>query len=102
MRTREAGHALPPTPRQLEALFAYINFGTYAEAGRRLGLSARTIQAHLAALRSRLAVHNEAQAVYVLWLGYRDHLAACPELHHEGCLPKLDDVVIARSLIDGE
>jgi DNA-binding NarL/FixJ family response regulator len=78
-----------PTDRQLEVLRAYINGGSHSAAAVALGISVRTAQAHLAMLRARLGVHNEAQAVYVLWLGYRDHLAACGKAHHEMCLPDL-------------
>lgn len=86
---RSTGVALPPTRRQLEVLRAYVDAGTHHEAGLLLGLSVRTVEAHLSALRSRLGVHNEAQAVYVLWLGYRDHVARCPNEHHEQCMPDL-------------
>jgi hypothetical protein len=27
--------------------------------------------------------------VYVLWLGYRDHVALCEEESHEQCMPDL-------------
>lgn len=86
---RSAGRALPPTGRQMDVLRAYVVAGTHAAAATRLGLSQRTVQAHLAALRTRLGVHNEAQAVYVLWLGYRDHLPGCKKSHHEACMPDL-------------
>jgi DNA-binding NarL/FixJ family response regulator len=82
---RQTGQALPPTRRQLEVLRAYVQAGTHFDAAQLLGLSIRTVEAHLAALRIRLGVHNEAQAVYVLWLGYRDHAATCSEAHHEEC-----------------
>ena len=58
-----------------------------------LGLSVRTVQAHLTSLRARLGVHNEAQAVYALWLGYRDHVGSCRETDHEGCMPALDELL---------
>lgn len=86
---RGSGRALPPTVRQIDVLRAYVSAGTHAAAAAQLGLSHRTVQAHLAALRTRLGVHNEAQAVYVLWLGYRDHLPRCKERSHEGCMPDL-------------
>jgi DNA-binding CsgD family transcriptional regulator len=89
MSERRTGRVLPPTARQLEVLRAYVRTGTHAAAARRLDLSIRTVQAHLSALRTRLAVHNEAQAVYVLWLGYRDHLERCRRATHEDCLPNL-------------
>ena len=92
--TRGSGQALPPTGRQIDVLRAYVMGGTYAAAAARLGLSERTVQAHLASLRSRLGVHNEAQAVYVLWLGYRDHLSACVEPQHETCLPDLSGATV--------
>lgn len=86
MGDRTSGARLQPTARQVEALRAYVRAGSHAAAARHLGVSARTVQAHLAALRVRLGVHNEAQAVYVLWLGYRDHMEDCPREHHEECL----------------
>jgi DNA-binding CsgD family transcriptional regulator len=89
MASRDTGQAPPPTARQLEVLRAYVRAGSHHEAGQLLGLSARTVQAHLSGLRSRLGVHNEAQAVYVLWLGYRDHVETCAEIHHETCMPDL-------------
>lgn len=82
---RQTGQALPPTRRQLEVLRACVQAGTHGDAARLLGLSVRTVEAHLSALRTRLGVHNEAQAVHVLWLGYRDHAAGCAEAHHEEC-----------------
>jgi DNA-binding CsgD family transcriptional regulator len=87
---RSSGKALPPTRRQLEVLRAYVRTGSHREAARFLTISARTVQAHLNALRTRLGVHNEAQVVYVLWLGYRDHVATCRRLHHEECMPDLE------------
>jgi DNA-binding CsgD family transcriptional regulator len=86
---RGSGRALPPTVRQIDVLRAYVSAGTHAAAAAQLGLSHRTVHAHLAALRTRLSVHNEAQAVYVLWLGYRDHLSRCKERSDEGCMPDL-------------
>jgi DNA-binding CsgD family transcriptional regulator len=91
---RHSGAALPPTRRQLEILLTYVRAGSHVGAADELGLSVRTVQAHLAALRLRLGVHNEAQAVYVLWLGYRDHLAICAEPHHESCMPDLGATVV--------
>lgn len=86
---RHSGQTLAPTKRQLEVLRAYVREGTHLDAARLLGLSVRTVEAHLGALRIRLGVHNEAQAVYVLWLGYRDHAATCAEAHHEECAQRL-------------
>lgn len=50
------------------------------------------VQAHLAALRSRLGVHNEAQAVYATWLGFRDHVAECGLTQHGDCLRNVPGV----------
>lgn len=94
------GHMLPPTSRQLDTLRAYVKVGTLAGAAGSLGISVRTVQAHLAALRSRLGVHNEAQAVYVLWLGYRDHLPLCRREHHDGCLPDLHQSFLRIHKVD--
>lgn len=85
--SRAVGEALAPTERQLVVLRAYVRAGTHQSAAKLLGLSTRTVQAHLSALRSRLGVHNEAQAVYALWLGYRDHLPLCTAASHETCMP---------------
>lgn len=49
--------------------------GSHAAAASEMGISVHTVQAHLTALRTRLGVHNETQAIYVMWLGFRDHLA---------------------------
>ncbi len=81
-------------------LRAYVRTGTHGGAAQRLGLSARTVQAHLTSLRQRLGVHNEAQAVYVLWLGYRDHLARCKRAHHEECLPDLGGSVLLTRKVE--
>lgn len=78
----------------MDVLRTYVVAGSHAAAARALGLSTRTVQAHLTALRARLGVHNEAQAVYVLWLGYRDHLDQCPNLHPNECLPDLNEAFI--------
>ena len=88
--SRAAGEALAPTERQIEVLRAYVRSGSHRAAATVMGISARTVQAHLTALRGRLGVHNEAQAVYVLWLGYRDHLPHCRQRDHLGCLPSMD------------
>jgi DNA-binding CsgD family transcriptional regulator len=79
------GHPLRPTGRQLQVLRTYIRAGTNLNAAKVLGISVRTVEAHLGTLRARLGVRNDAQAVYVLWLGYRDHVAICQEPHHETC-----------------
>ena len=89
-RERRTGYALPPTDRQLEVLRSYLQTGTHRAAAHRLGISERTVEAHLNALRARLGVHNDAQAVYALWLGYRDHMRRCRKEHHDGCLPTID------------
>jgi hypothetical protein len=65
----------------------YVHSGSHAAAASDLGISIHTVQAHLGALRSRLGVHNEAQVIYVMWLGFRDHLGACEQRDHDGCLP---------------
>lgn len=79
------GQPLMPTRRQIEVLRAYVAAGTQHDAAEVLGIAARTVEAHLAALRLRLGVHNEVQAVYALWLGYRDHASRCDHAHHEEC-----------------
>lgn len=81
------GEGLPPSRRQLEVLRAYVHLGTHERVGKALGISSRTVQSHLAALRMRMGVHNEAQAVYALWLGFRDHLTTCALADHARCLP---------------
>lgn len=86
-RLRRRGSFLAPTARQLHVLRAYVDYGSHLEAARGLGISERTVRSHLASLRSRLGVHNEAQAVYVLWLPFRDHLAACGKARHDDCVP---------------
>ena len=96
MRRLAAGEPLGPTPRQIEVLRAYVRYGSHAEAARSLDISVRTVEAHLAALRSRLRVHNEAQAVHVLWLGFRDHLESCARATHEDCVPKIGHALFAR------
>lgn len=92
---RGAGEALPPTERQLEVLRAYVHAGSHDAAAKALGLSSRTVQAHLSTLRSRLGVHNEAQAVYVLWLGYRDHVSNCDAQSHQECMQPIGNVAVS-------
>ncbi len=87
---------LAPTARQLEALRAYIIHGTHAEAAAALGVTERTFKSHLASIRQRLGVQNTAQAVYVLWMGYRDHIEECTLPDHEQCIPALTDVAFFR------
>jgi DNA-binding CsgD family transcriptional regulator len=90
--TRAAGELLAPTERQIEVLLAYVHAGSHDAAGHLLGLSGRTVQAHLTALRTRLGVHNEAQAVYALWLGYRDHLWKCDAADHQICMQSVNAI----------
>lgn len=92
------GSTLAPTLRQLDVLRAYVHAGTHRTAAARLGLSVRTVRSHLAELRVRLGVHNEAQAVYTLWLGYRDHIEVCERRHHEGCLPPLVRTLVMEGM----
>jgi DNA-binding CsgD family transcriptional regulator len=94
-RVRPLGEP-PPTERQLEALRAYVRLGSHLDAAAALGISQRTFKSHLAALRQRLGVQTTAQAVYVLWLGYRDHLEDCDRSEHGDCLPPLSDVALSR------
>lgn len=91
-RAVEYAHALRPTARQIEALRAYIRHGTHQEAARAIGVTERTLKAHLASLRQRLAVYTTAQAVYVLWLGYRDHQTECALETHDECMPPISEV----------
>jgi DNA-binding NarL/FixJ family response regulator len=88
----EYGHALRPTARQVEALRSYIRHGTHQDAARAIGVTERTLKAHLASLRQRLGVYTTAQAVYVLWLGYRDHRAECELETHDHCMPPISEV----------
>ena len=54
------------TPRQLQVLGAHVSAGSYKAAGLALGISPRTVRAHLVNVRQRLAVSTTEQAVYVL------------------------------------
>jgi DNA-binding CsgD family transcriptional regulator len=83
---------LPPTDRQLESLRAYVRHGSHAAAARAMGVSERTLKNHLAALRERLNVRTTAQSVYVLWMGYRDHVHTCRKKSHDACLPFVEDL----------
>ncbi len=90
--TRALHRPLAPTARQLQALRAYLNHGSQLHAASALDMSERTLKNHLAALRARLDVHTNAQAVYVLWLGYRDHTGSCKRTSHADCLPALNEL----------
>ena len=90
-RARRRGYQLPPTTRQIECLRAYVGHGTHAAAADAMGVSERTLKSHLATLRQRLNVQTTAQAVYVLWLGYRDHLLTCPYRAHHDCVPPITE-----------
>lgn len=81
----ELGLALPPTNRQFQILGSYIRSGAAEAAARRLGISKRTVQSHLAILRERLGAHNEAQAVHLLWLAYWRHARRCAVRRHIHC-----------------
>ena len=93
---RTLGRPLEPTSRQIDSLRAYVAHGTLLEAAEALDVSEKTVKNHLAALRTRLGVHNNAQAVYVLWLGYRDHLLHCSDTSHDACMPPLNDLGLYR------
>jgi DNA-binding CsgD family transcriptional regulator len=93
---RALGRPLEPTGRQMSSLRAYVTHGSLTEASEALGVSERTLKNHLAALRARLGVHTNAQAVYVLWLGYRDHVESCPQLTHVDCLSPISDLAHFR------
>jgi DNA-binding NarL/FixJ family response regulator len=54
------------TPRQLAAIRAHLCTGTYKGAALRLGISPRTVRAHVARIRIRLNVETTEQAIYVL------------------------------------
>jgi DNA-binding CsgD family transcriptional regulator len=75
--SRHRGRALPPTTRQLEVLREYVEHGSYEAAANALGLSPQTVRHHLAALRQRLAVHTNIQAVFELWVTQSER-RACP------------------------
>lgn len=47
---------LVPTERQLQAARLWADGYSYPEAGTLLGLSARTVKAHVAAARERLGI----------------------------------------------
>ena len=81
----------------MQALRAYVVHGTLLDAADALDLSERTLKNHLAALRSRLGVHTNAQAVYVLWLGYRDHTRVCRTMSHVDCLRPLNDLDLSAT-----
>lgn len=87
---RESRARPSATTRQLETLRAYVRCGSREGAAHELHISPGTAGAHLAQLRARLGVHNEAQAVYLLWLGYEDHIAHCPHDDHVKCRPMAD------------
>lgn len=50
--------------------------GSCFAAAERLGISPRTVKAHLSDLCTRLGVQTNAQAVHELWLGYLEPLSA--------------------------
>lgn len=55
-----------PTPRQVEVLATYVAVGSPKRAGARLGISPRTVGAHLANMRRDRRVCTTAQLVYLL------------------------------------
>lgn len=81
------GAELPPTLRQCQVLGSYIRCGTATGAATRLGLSPKTVESHLSALRQRLGAHNEGQAVHLVWLAYTRHARRCAERRHFTCGP---------------
>lgn len=80
---------LPPTARQVQALRAYVHAGDHVAAARELEIAPRTLKLHLAALRLRIGVRTNAQAVAGLWLGYHEHLADCTLSTHSECAPRM-------------
>jgi len=57
---------LPPTPRQLEVLFAVVMEHGNAQAARKLGIKVKTVRNHLSALYARGPFHNVTHAVWEL------------------------------------
>ena len=51
------------TARQVEVLRALRRHGSAPEAGRALGISVRTVNAHLNEIYARLGVHRAVQAI---------------------------------------
>ncbi len=88
---------LTPTPRQIDALRAYLEEGNYEAAALRLDISPRTLKVHLAALRLRIGVRTNAQAVQRLWMGYNEHARTCDKASHAACAPRLPPRMVTPS-----
>ena len=69
MRLRGDPPPLRPEPRpsELRALRAYLEAGSTRLAAERLGIAESTLKNELSTMRSRIGVHNTAQAVLVLY-----------------------------------
>jgi len=61
LAARERGG--PLTPREMEVLELLREGLTYAEIGHRLGITQRTVRAHVMAVKEKLSAANNAQAV---------------------------------------
>jgi len=55
--------ALTPTEHEIEALKAWIDFGSAKAAARELFISTRTVENHLQHLREKCGCHRTGQVV---------------------------------------
>jgi len=58
--------SLDPTPREVEALRAYVEEGSYKAAARRMAISEHTLRNHLSMLRAKCGARTTAEAVFLL------------------------------------
>jgi two-component system, LuxR family, response regulator FixJ len=62
---RPVSGAAPLTPREQEVLAAVISGASNKEAGRRLGISPRTVEVHRARVMAKLGAKNTADLVRI-------------------------------------
>ena len=61
------------TPREREVLDQITSGASNKEAGRRLGISPRTIEVHRARIMDKLHARNAADLVRIVLSPYREH-----------------------------
>jgi FixJ family two-component response regulator len=68
------------TPRECEVLAEIAGGASNKEAGRRLGISPRTVEVHRARIMDKIGARNAADLVRIVLSGNRARLSSSPEL----------------------
>ena len=68
------------TPRECEVLAEIAGGASNKEAGRRLGISPRTIEVHRARIMDKIGARNAADLVRIVLSGSKGRFSTSPEL----------------------